>query len=87
MTYGNLEGDMDNIKKAGWYWCAFANITNGPYSKGFGWMEQIASTTTSFIQKVYRYNDAGITQIVVRGYTNAQWYPWRALQTVEFTPT
>lgn len=86
MVYGNFTGNMDNLMTPGWYWCTFANITNGPYSSGFGWMEVSAPSTTSVIQKVYRYNAIGITQVVMRGHTNAQWYPWRVLQTVEFTP-
>lgn len=87
MSLGNFTGNIDNLKTPGWYRCTFTNITNGPYTSGYGWLEVIAPSTTAVVQKVYRYNTSGITQVVMRGYTNAQWYPWRTLQTVEFTPT
>lgn len=86
MVSGNFTGNMNDLKSPGWYWCIFANITNGPYTSGYGWLEVITSSTTAVVQKVYRYNASGITQVTMRGYTNAQWYPWRTLQTVEFTP-
>lgn len=87
MILANFTGNMDNLMTPGWYWCVFANITNGPYSAGeFGWMEVSASSAASVIQKVYKYNAIGIAEVAMRGYTNAQWYPWRTLQTVEFTP-
>lgn len=46
----------------------------------FGWLEVMQSSNTSFVQKIYRFNN-GITQITVRGYVNSKWYPWHTINT------
>lgn len=83
---GTFAGDMNNLMTPGIYWCVFADITNGPYTSGYGWVEVSCSSISSMIQKVYRFiSGTGITQIVLRGRANSQWYDWRVSKTEEYT--
>ena len=83
---GTFTGNLNEEFTAGYWWCAFDNISNGPYTSGFGWLEVIRSSPSTFIQKIYRHNN-GISQIVIRSYVNNQWYPWKILKTEEFIPS
>ena len=77
---GSYSGNIDNAKNAGCYWCKFSDISGSPYTSGFGWLEVTQNSNTSFVQKIYRFNN-GITQIAVRGYVNSKWYPWHTINT------
>lgn len=77
---GSYSGNIDNAKNAGCCWCKFSDISGSPYTSGFGWLEVMQSSNTSFVQKIYRFNN-GITQITVRGYVNSKWYPWHTINT------
>ena len=81
---GTYTGSLNSLKTPGIYWCNFAEVTGSIYSSGYGWVEvSTASTNGSAVQKVYRYKDDVITQIIVRPFVNNQWYQWRVIQTEE----
>ena len=81
---GSYSGDIDNAKDTGCYWCSFSDISGAPYTSGFGWLEVMKSSDTSFVQKIYRFYN-GITQITVRCYANSKWYPWKAINISEIS--
>lgn len=78
---GSLTGNMDSFTDTGCYWGNFENITNGPYSTGYGWVRVSESSSSSRIQEVFRYSSNGIYEVAFRGYTNSRWYPWRKITT------
>lgn len=85
LTKGTYEGSLDDLRDLGWYWCNFSNCTESPYSNGFGWIEIIKPviSSQSCLQKIYRFNaNVGISEEMLRPYTNNQWYPWRKIVTV-----
>lgn len=73
--------NMDNLTDTGCYWANFENISNGPYSTGYGWVRVSEASSTSRIQEVFMYNQNGISKVAFRGYTNSKWYPWRKIAT------
>lgn len=78
---GTLTGNIDNFDDTGIYWVNFEDITNAPYNTGYGWVEILESSSTSRVQKVFKYSANGITEVAFRGYTNSRWYPWRKIVT------
>ena len=76
-------GDIDECTEIGCHWAKFAEITNAPYTTGYGYIEVSASGGTK-LQKIYRHTEDGITEHWSRDYVNNQWYPWRK---VRFTTT
>lgn len=73
---GTYTGDLDECKGIGCYWTNFANDTNAPYTSGYGYIEVKSSSSTSFIQEIYRHTSDGISEKLIRQYVNSQWHPW-----------
>lgn len=80
---GSYKGAINDLTKAGVYWCDFSKITGAIYNNGFGWVEVIKASknSDSCIQKLYRFDNNGIIVIAYRCYTNSKWYPTRVLNT------
>lgn len=76
-------GNINECTGVGCYWAKFADITNAPYTSGYGYIEVSVSGGTK-LQKIYRHTEDGITEHWSRDYVNNQWYPWRK---VRFTTT
>ena len=82
LMHGTYSGDIDECKEVGCHYCNFANITNAPYTSGYGWIEVKRSGET-FIQEIYRHSTSGVSEKVVREFANSKWYPWRKILTAE----
>lgn len=70
--------NLDNLKDTCNYWVTKTNITNAPADE-FGWLEVIAGSTTSILQRftVYGANSyAARGTIYERWYANSTWYNW-----------
>lgn len=73
---GTYDGDFNNLTTPGIYWCVFANCQNAYYDDGYGYVEVFRPSDSAFIQRITRFNIAGITEIASRHYSNSQWYDW-----------
>lgn len=70
--------NLDNLKDTCNYWVTKTNITNAPADE-FGWLEVIAGSTTSILQRftVYGANSyAARGTTYIRWYANSTWYNW-----------
>lgn len=72
---GTYSGDLNNAIDPGVYWVDLSSCSNGPSTSGYGWLEicKAAANSNSKIQRFTYYQDG---DIVVRAYTNSQWYSW-----------
>ena len=72
---GTYSGDLNNASDPGVYWVDLSSCSNGPSTSGHGWLEicKSAANSNSIIQRFTYYQDG---DIVVRAYTNNQWYSW-----------
>lgn len=73
-------GDMNNAESMdpGFYFCEFVNITNAPYTSGYGVLEKanLDFSGNAYVEKIYRYVNGYIAEIAMRIYANSQWYDW-----------
>ena len=72
---GTYSGDLNKANDPGVYWVDLSSCSNGPSTSGYGWLEicKSAADSNSKIQRFTYYQDG---DIVVRAYTNNQWYSW-----------
>lgn len=77
-------GDMDiKTLSPGFYFCNFINITNAPYTSGYGVLEKVNLDFSgdAYMEKIYRYNNGYISEIAYRIYINSKWYDWTYIST------
>lgn len=80
---GTYTGDLDECKEVGLYWVNFTNVTNAPYTSGYGFVDVKASSSNVFVQEIYRHTSDGVSEKKVRQYINSQWHPWIKIDLVE----
>ena len=75
---GVATGSLNNTITEGTYWCDFSNITDAPWTDGYGWLEVARyNDGMQCVQRITRYSTAHIKNVIaIRFYTNNQWYPW-----------
>lgn len=79
LVRGAFTGSIDDCKEIGCHYANFTNVTNAPYTSGYGWIDVKAPGGT-YIQEIYRYSAEGIVEKAVRDFINNQWYPWRKIK-------
>ena len=73
---GVYEGDVNQLKKPGGYWCTFANCQNAYYTTGYGFVEVIATSGSTYVQRIARFNNEGPFETAERFFVNNQWHDW-----------
>lgn len=80
---GTFTGDLNECKEVGLYWANFTNVTNAPYTSGYGFVDVKASSSNAFVQEIYRHTSNGVSEKKVRQCINSQWHPWIKIDLVE----
>lgn len=73
---GTFTGNMNNLTDPGMYYCNFANVQNGPYSSGYGWIVNLRAFSDPGIQLVFRIASTGTQEMAMRYYASSKWYAW-----------
>lgn len=74
--------NLDNLRMQGYkvYWVNFSQVTNGPITSGYGFLENVRvnETGAGALQRVTRYASSGSSNgiMYIRFYMNNTWTNW-----------
>lgn len=75
LIFGSVEAsDLNNVKTAGFYWVKCEEIAHTPKGSGFGFLEVVAITGASRLQRYTEYNTG---ELYSRSFVSSQWSAWK----------